>query len=75
MQIYEKQIKIYSSGSGHQKQNREGSKAQNGQYTACWAGLLHLVLEPRTTRLKVRNRTIYNMLGRVVTHIQLILNL
>jgi hypothetical protein len=31
--------------SRHQEQNREGGKAQSGQYTACWAGLLHLVSE------------------------------
>jgi hypothetical protein len=30
-------------GSRHQEQNREGGKAQSKQYTACWAGLLHLV--------------------------------
>jgi hypothetical protein len=28
-------------GSRHQEQNREGGKAQSGQYTTCWAGLLH----------------------------------
>ena len=31
-------------GSRHQEQNREGGKAQSGQYTAGWAGLLHLLL-------------------------------
>jgi len=40
-------------GSRHQEQNREGGKTQRGQYAACWAGLLHLVLERRTARLKV----------------------
>ena len=36
----------------HQEQNREGGKAQSGQYMAGWAGLLHLVSEP--TSLAVR---------------------
>ena len=40
-------------GSRHQEQNREGGKAQSGQYMASWAGPLHLVSEPRTARLKV----------------------
>jgi outer membrane biogenesis lipoprotein LolB len=31
--------------SRHQEQNREGGKAQSGQYTTCWVGLLHLVSE------------------------------
>ena len=39
--------------SGHQEQNREDGKVQNGQYTADYAGLLHLVSKPRTARLKV----------------------
>jgi hypothetical protein len=39
-------------GSRHQEQNREGGKAQSGQYMADWAGLLHLVSEP--TSLAVR---------------------
>jgi hypothetical protein len=30
---------------GYQEQIREGSKAQDGQYLAGWAGLLHLVSE------------------------------
>jgi hypothetical protein len=29
--------------SRHQEQNREGGKAQSGQYTACWAGLLQYI--------------------------------
>ena len=29
----------------NQEQNREGGKAQNGQYTASWVRLLHLILE------------------------------
>jgi hypothetical protein len=28
--------------SRHQEQNREGGKAQSGQYMASWAGLLHI---------------------------------
>jgi hypothetical protein len=36
--------------SRHQEQNRKGGKAQSGQYTACWAGLLHLVSEHVTAR-------------------------
>ena len=40
-------------GSRHQEQNREGGKAQSGQYMASWAGPLHVVSEPRTARLKV----------------------
>jgi hypothetical protein len=39
--------------SRHQKQNHEDGKAQSGQYTAGWVGLLHLISEPKTTRLKV----------------------
>jgi hypothetical protein len=30
-------------GSRHQKQNREGGKAQSGQYMASWVRLLHYV--------------------------------
>jgi hypothetical protein len=48
-------------GSRHQEQNRESGKVHSGQYTACWAGLLHLVSEPKTTRLKVG--------GIVISHI------
>jgi len=40
-------------GLCHQEQNCEGDKAQSWQYIAGWAGLLHLVSEPRTTHLKV----------------------
>jgi len=29
-------------GSRHQEQNREGGKAQSGQYRACWAGMLQI---------------------------------
>jgi hypothetical protein len=29
--------------SGHQEQIHEGGKAQNGQYLAGWAGLLHSI--------------------------------
>ena len=32
-------------GSRHQEQNREGGKAQSGQYMASWAGPLQLVSE------------------------------
>jgi len=31
---------VRSESSHHQEQNREGGKAQSGQYTTCWAGLL-----------------------------------
>ena len=41
-------------GSRHQEQNREGGKAQSGQYTTGWAELLYLISEPRTARLKVK---------------------
>jgi hypothetical protein len=40
-------------GSRHHEQNREGSKVQIRQYAVGWAGLLHLVSKPKTTRLKV----------------------
>jgi len=36
----------------HQEQNREGGKAQSEQYTACWAGLLHLVSEPTSPAIR-----------------------
>jgi hypothetical protein len=34
-------------GSRHQKQNREGGKAQSGQYMASWVRLLHYVNTPK----------------------------
>jgi hypothetical protein len=43
-------------GSRHQKQNREGGKAQSGQYTACWAGMLHLVSDPTSLVIRLCRR-------------------
>jgi len=38
---------------GCQEQNREGGKAQSGQYITSWVGLLYLVSEPSSLAVRL----------------------